>query len=221
MTENEFKKKINSIFINIDTNFFSNIEKYKMVLQAYNKKMNLTRLEKEEKIYGQYFYESILPFAQIDFNKYKNILDIGSGSGIPGIVLKLLYPNNISLTVIEANKKKADFLKFLANELNIMITLLNKRAENIQNSEREKYDLVTSRAVAELKVILEISAPYCKINGLIVEPKGKKVKIELNNAANMIDQLNLILLPKTNLIFQKNKKNDLKFPRKWTEIIKN
>jgi 16S rRNA (guanine527-N7)-methyltransferase len=214
MTENEFKKKINSIFINIDTNFFSNIEKYKMVLQAYNKKMNLTRLEKEEKIYGQYFYESILPFAQIDFNKYKNILDIGSGSGIPGIVLKLLYPNNISLTVIEANKKKADFLKFLANELNIMITLLNKRAENIQNSEREKYDLVTSRAVAELKVILEISAPYCKINGLIVEPKGKKVKIELNNAANMIDQLNLILLPKTNLIFQKNKKNDLKFPRK-------
>jgi 16S rRNA (guanine527-N7)-methyltransferase len=181
MNKELFTNTITDNFKSFDKKFFDKIEIYKVFLQQYNKNVNLTRLDNEHLIYGEYFLDSILPFKTIDFSKYKEVLDIGSGSGIPGVVLKLLYPQ-INLTIIESNGKKVTFLKLLCEKLNISAKIFFKRAEEMRNNEREKFDLVTSRAVSELNQILEISVAYCKVNGLIVEPKGTKYQEELERA---------------------------------------
>jgi 16S rRNA (guanine527-N7)-methyltransferase len=173
MNKIEFINNIQKIFKNIPLNFFDQIEKYKEFLQEYNQKTNLTRLDDERIIYAEYFYESIIPYKDCNFINVNKVLDIGSGSGIPGIILKLLCPN-ISLTIIEANNKKCVFLKQLCKHLKIDAVILNQRAEKILSHQREHFDLVTSRAVAPLSIIVELSLPYLKINGLLIEPKSRK-----------------------------------------------
>lgn len=230
MDQNEFIKLIKKNFINVDKLFFDNIEKYKIVLQNYANKFNLSKLINEDKIYSEYFYNSIIPYSKINFNEITTVLDIGSGSGIPGVIIKLIYPH-IKLTIIEATTKKVEFLKILMSELNIKANIINKRAENISTNEYETFDLVTSRAVAALKVLLEISTPYCKINKYIVEPKSIKASDELLASSKIIKLLNLKLIDEIKftseneyfhdvLIFKKLAKTNHKYPRSWKEIIK-
>jgi 16S rRNA (guanine527-N7)-methyltransferase len=173
MNNIDFAINLKKIFPKIPDDFFAQINRYKLFLQKYNQKTNLTRLADENKIYSEYFYESIVPYKDFDFVKIQSLLDIGSGSGIPGIVLKLLYPY-IQLTIIESNNKKVTFLKELCYHLKIKATVLNQRAENIQNKQREQFDIVTCRAVASLPIIVELSLPYLKVNGLLIAPKSQK-----------------------------------------------
>jgi 16S rRNA (guanine527-N7)-methyltransferase len=194
MNREEFKKSINEIFVNVDKFFFNQIETYKILLQEYNRKINLTRLDSEDKVYSEYFYESIVPYKDINFKNVNSILDIGSGSGIPGIVLKLLYPH-IQLTIIESNNKKCIFLKELISKLNIDVEILNQRAEIIKSNLREYFDLTTSRAVAPLSIILELSIPYLKIGGICIEPKSKNSLQEIIGIETIINKLGGELLP--------------------------
>ena len=194
MNKIEFIDAVNKKFKNPDPHFFDQIEKYKNIIQEYDQKISLSNLVSNEKIYGEYFYESIIPYANVDFKNDTKLLDIGSGSGIPGIVLKLLYPF-ISLTIIEATVKKANFMKLLVSELNLdNVTILNKRAEDIKSFEREQFDIVTSRAVASLFAILELSTAYAKIGGLIIQPKSKNFNQELLEAKEIINKLDLQLI---------------------------
>jgi len=220
MNKESFKQNIKELFQNVQENFFEKVEKFKDFIQQKNKLFNLTRLDSNDVIYGEYFYESLKPFANVNLNS-KSILDIGSGGGVPGILLKLL-DNSISLTIIESNSKKTNFLRDLCSTLEINSEILTKRAEDITNDEREKFDIVTSRAVAELKVILEVSVPYCKVGGMIIEPKGKNYMSELENAKKIISLLNISLqkIINTDFYFIKNGKTDAKFPRKWNVIIR-
>ena len=108
----------------------------------------MTNLAKEELIYQNYFFDSIIPYRNVDFNEIKSVLDIGSGSGIPGVLLKLMF-REINLTLIEATEKKAKFIQNLANELCLEnVNVIHKRAEDIKQEEYESFDMVTSRAVA-------------------------------------------------------------------------
>jgi len=220
MNKEDFIDKTKELFPYIDEKFFQQIEKFKNFIQQKNKMFNLTRLDSDDHIYGEYFYESLKPYHNVDLTS-KAVLDIGSGGGVPGILLKLL-DNSISLTIIEANGKKSAFLKELSSNLSIETIILTKRAEDISNDEREKFDIVTSRAVAELKIILEISVPYCKVGGLIIEPKGKNYMVELNNAKKIISLLGISLqkIVETDFYFIKKEKTNSKFPRKWNVIIR-
>lgn len=228
MNQKEFVLAVKKIYPCVSETFFKQIEVYKSFLQAQNKLFNLTNLASEELIYEEYFLASIIPYQNINFSNGLNVLDIGSGSGIPGILLKLLYPS-INLTILEVNTKKVNFMKKLAEKLNINVSFLFQRAEDIKNHQREQFDLVTSRAVAELRILLEISAPYAKVNGLILEPKSIKYKEEITNAKKIINDLALSPLPiqkfigsKSNylLSYKKLKVTPNKFPQTWKEIIK-
>ena len=229
MNKTEFKQLMQKYFKNIPTDFFDQIEIYKDFVQSQNKLFNLTNLANEEVIYEKYFFDSIIDYKEIDFKQINNVLDIGSGSGIPGIIIKLLF-KHVHLTIIEATGKKVKFLNELVNKLHLDdVTIINKRAEDINENEYETFDLVTSRAVAELKILLEISAPYAKVNGLIIEPKSKKYAQELTAANTIIKKLDLSLINEYNLnihdvlhhvfIFKKQKKTNHKYPRSWKQII--
>ena len=231
MNKIEFIDAVNKKFKNPDPHFFDQIEKYKNIIQEYDQKISLSNLVSNEKIYGEYFYESIIPYANVDFKNDTKLLDIGSGSGIPGIVLKLLYPF-ISLTIIEATAKKANFMKLLVSELNLdNVTILNKRAEDIKSFEKEQFDIVTSRAVAPLFAILELSTAYAKIGGLIIQPKSKNFNQELLEAKEIINKLDLQLINQDEFTsinnyfhdvfyFKKLKKTNELYPRSWSKIVK-
>ena len=231
MNKAQFEKEILKLFPFLHDDFFKQVEVYKNFLQEKNREFNLTNLDSEQDIYSKYFYESLVPYASINLSKINSILDIGSGSGIPGILLKLVYPR-VDLAIIEATGKKAEFMKQLVKKLDLdRVEIFHQRAEDIKPSQRESFDLVTSRAVGELKVILEISTPYARVNGLIVEPKSSKYQEEENNAKSMIKSLDLakendIEFTSINGIFhhvfvyRKINKTDSKYPRSWKEITK-
>jgi len=229
MNRQEFEIAIKQNFKNIPNDFFDKVETYKKFLQAKNQEFNLTNLAKEELIYQNYFFDSIIPYKNVDFNKIKSVLDIGSGSGIPGVLLKLMF-REINLTLIEATEKKAKFIQNLTNELNLeKVNVIHKRAEDIKQEEYETFDMVTSRAVAELKAILEISVPYAKISGLIIEPKSRKFKQEFEASKRIIKELDVTLENEEEFefndtfhhvfIFKKNKNTNRKYPRSWKQIV--
>ncbi|MDR2568633.1 MAG: 16S rRNA (guanine(527)-N(7))-methyltransferase RsmG [Mycoplasmataceae bacterium] len=230
MNKVEFFELVKSFFPQTSETFFEQVEKYKVFLQEQNKITNLTRLASEEKIYGDYFFDSIIPYKEFDFGK-SSVLDIGSGSGIPGVLLKLLFPQ-ITLTIIESNNKKVDFLNKLKKVLNIEYDVKCKRAEEITANESEKFDIATSRAVARLDVLIEISTPYLKVGGILIEPKSLNGDFELSCAKNIINVLDVKLINEKKFIsptqhqedvfyFKKTKKTPVGYPRKWKDIIKN
>jgi 16S rRNA (guanine527-N7)-methyltransferase len=106
------------------------------------------------------------------------------------------------------------------------VTILNKRAEEIEKEQREAFDLVTSRAVAPLPILLEISVPYCKVNGIIIEPKGKNYLDEYKYTNKLVGMLGVKLLPikKTAngviIIGLKTKKTPTIYPRRYKDIVK-
>ena len=234
MNKNELQTFLNKKYPWLTDNQFILIEKYKQFLQQKNKIMNLTRLDSDDKFYSKYILESLLPFINLNFIDKDwsiDILDIGSGSGIPGVVLKIIYPN-LKITLLDSNSKKTTFLKELINHLGLTnIFVVNKRAEEYIKDNYEKYDLVTSRAVANLSRILELSAGFVKLNGLIIEPKSINADVEYNDALVAIKVLGLKLKSKINYILEQNTHTifmfekivhtNKKYPRCWSQIIKN
>lgn len=234
MNKNEFQSYLKNILCFVDEHTFDLIEKYKLFLQEKNKTLNLTRLDKEELIYQSYFLESILPFINLGYTNNDwndHILDIGSGSGIPGIVIKIIFPNT-KLTLLDSNGKKTKFLEELVNHLGLKdVEIIKARAEEYVINNREKFDIVTSRAVSSLNKILEISTPFVKVGGLIIEPKSLNADNELIEAKNAIEKLSISLSKTIEFnfnnhthyvfLFRKNDKTDKKYPRIWSQILKN
>ncbi len=231
MTIKEFVAKISSDFkIDNIIEFEQKIKIYHDFLQSENLKYNLTRLDSEEIIYNDYFYQSVIVYKNIHFNNIKNVLDIGSGSGIPGIVLKLIFPH-IKLTIIESNNKKANFMEMLASKLSLSdVNIIVQRAENILDNQVEYFDFVTAKAVANLESIVELCVPYCKINGCVVLPKTSKYLEEVKNFPKMLKQLNCCLMSVDIIIcgemshhvitISKKDSCSTKYPRQWACIKK-
>ncbi len=167
-------------------------------------------------------------YHMVDFNTVKTVLDVGSGSGIPGFVIKLFFPN-IKLTIIESSRKKCDFMIELAKQLHLSnVEVICQRIE--QTSTKHQFDLVTAKAVAPVEIILELLTPYAKSDGLVVVPKGKNYLKEVKNLEQELKQLNASLLMVDHLIddgidfytivAKKQGKTNPKYPRDYKKIIK-
>lgn len=196
MDKNKLKEYItrgfNQLGIELKINQKEQIIKYIDFLIKENKKYNLTSITEPKEIVKVHFLDSAGIF--VNENIKGKVIDIGTGAGFPGFVFKILNPA-IKLTLLEASLKKVNFLKFLQLELKLVegIEVLHARAEDLgQNRDyRFKYDYVTSRAVASLKILLEYTAPFCNDKGKILLYKGPSYKKELKEAQNAIDVLNL------------------------------
>jgi len=167
---------------------------YTQILLRENAKHNLTAITDPEEINQKHFADSLtlLDDAPCPVPPGASLLDVGSGGGFPGVPLKIARPD-IALTLLEATGKKADFLKGLCNELGIAAVTLNARAEAAAHEPayREKFDVVTARAVAALPVLCELCLPFVKPGGVFVAYKGprEKAEEELRGAENAIKVL--------------------------------
>lgn len=230
MNKNEFISELKKINIFITEKELSNLDTYYHLLENENQKYNLTSITEENMVYLKHFYDSLTITKGINLeNQY--ILDIGSGAGFPGLVLKIIFPN-LKVDLLDATEKKCHFLKLVIDTLKLEnINVINARAEEYAIKNRNKYDIVTSRAVAPLKHLLEYSIPLLKVNGNFIALKGN-IDSELTNIDNYYHKLHLeneeiihFNLPKENSIrtiykVKKIKDTPLIYPRKYSQIIK-
>lgn len=206
-------------------------QKYMELVLKYNEVMNLTAITDPQEFYEKHFYDSLLPCEEIDFNN-KEIIDIGSGAGFPGIPLAIAFPTS-KFTLLDPLAKRCNFLEIVIKELNLKnVKVVNKRAEDITNLERENYDIAVSRAVASLNILLELSIPYVKVNGEFIAYKGLKYQEEIDNAKEAFNQLNIHVKKiqkaklhfskeeRFNIIILKDEVTNKRFPRNFSQIKK-
>lgn len=124
----------------------------------------------------------------------KTLIDVGSGGGLPGLVLAIARPD-LAVTLLEATGKKARFLEQTASTLKLAsVSVICERAESVgapDSAERESFDIVTARAVAPLRVLLELTVPLARVGGLVVCVKGEKAADELAAAASALRELSV------------------------------
>ncbi len=228
MTKEEFLKELEKMGISITEKQIKELEKYYNLLIEENKKYNLTAITEKEEIYLKHFYDSLTVYKSIKIDK-QYICDVGTGAGFPGIVLKIVFPN-IKLDLIDATLKKCNFLKLVTEKLNLKeVNIINDRIEIYSKTNREKYDIVTSRAVAPLKHLLEYSIPLLKVKGKFVALKAN-INKELINIDNYYKKLfltnetiiefNLPIENSNRCIYtiEKTKKTPQIYPRKYSQI---
>ncbi len=231
MNKEEFVNELKKININLSNEQINMFEIYCNELIEYNKHTNLTAITDKKDIYLKHFYDSLTLVFALDFTKINTLIDIGTGAGFPGLVLKILFPH-LELTLLDSNNKKTKFLELLVKKLNLNnITIINDRSENYIKNKREKFDVVTARAVKNLPVLSELCIPYLKINGYFLAMKGsneEEIKegqetIELLNCN--IDKIINLSLPKENsqrtlLRIKKIKSTPSIYPRSYEKILK-
>lgn len=230
MNEIEFIEYLKELNIEINEEQLKKLRDYSDFLIEYNKKINLTSIINKKDIYLKHFFDSLTLYKAIDLKKVNTLCDVGTGAGFPGVVIKILFPN-IEVTLIESINKKTVFLKELVKKLNINIEIINIRAEEYSKNNKNKYDLVTCRALSKLNTISEICIPMTKIGGYFIPMKGEiNSEIEnieylklLNSKIEKIYEFNLpIENSKRSLIkINKYKKCDEKYPRSYKNIVDN
>ena len=187
MNKEEFIKQLAKDNIKIDDKTLEQLNIYKDFLIEYNKHTNLTAIKDEEDIYLKHFYDSIIVSKYYQFKNQK-ILDIGTGAGFPGMVLKIFFPD-LKLTLLDSNNKKIKFLNELCEKMNIKdINTICERAEDYCLKNRELFDIVTSRAVSNLTTLSELSIPFVKKGGYFIPLKGGN-KEEIESAKEAISIL--------------------------------
>ena len=230
MNKETFIKELEKLNIKITKNQLNQLDKYYNILITENAKYNLTNILDEEEVYLKHFYDSLTIVKGIELNN-QYICDIGTGAGFPGLVLKIIYPN-IKIDLIDATLKKCNFLNLVIKELSLKdIKVINVRVEEYAKENREKYDIVTSRAVANLKHLLEFGIPLLKVNGIFIAMKAN-IDEELNNIDNYYKKLSLsaekiikFKLPyensnRTIYIIKKDKETNKIYPRQYSKIKK-
>ena len=193
MNFEDFKKelveKLLKINIQIQNEQIEQLYNYMNLLIEWNEKINLTAITEPNEIILKHFVDSLTISKYI--NKNEKIADIGTGAGFPGIPLKILNPDN-EIVLIDSLNKRINFLNEVikSNNLN-RIQAIHARAEEIghNNNYRGQFDVVTSRAVAKLNVLLEYMLPLVKAGGKCICLKGPNTEQEIDEAKNALDIL--------------------------------
>lgn len=163
------------------------LDRYAELLVEYNKKVNLTAITEPEGIEDRHFIDSLLLAAQPEVRG--RVVDVGTGAGFPGIVLKLFRPE-IDLTLMEPTGKRVDFLKYACAELGIEAEFAKERAEEAARKRwRETFDTAVARAVADLPVLAEYCLPLVKVGGVFVAMKGSSAQDEAARGAGAVKKL--------------------------------
>lgn len=190
----ELKELFSNYNIEINDEQVDKFNRYYGLLIEWNKKINLTTIIDYDEVIKKHFLDSVLlikVFAK-DLFAHKNIIDVGTGAGFPGIPLAIMLPD-AKFTLIDSLNKRIQFLKEVIKFLQIdNITLIHARAEElgVDPNYREKYDICVSRAVAALPLLLEYCSPFVRKEGVLYMYKSLKVEEEIYSAQNALSILN-------------------------------
>ncbi len=232
MNREEFVTELEKIGIELTDNQLNSLNMYCKFLKEYNSHTNLTAITDDEGIFLKHFYDSLTITKVVDLKDYNNLIDIGTGPGFPGMVLKIVFPN-LKITLLDSNNKKIKFLEELSSKLNIKdIELYNGRVEDYLKNKRESFDIVTARAVANLPVLSELCIPLVRLDGYFIAMKGsneeeiKESDFAIKELGGSIEKIDKFELPNDggirNIIkIKKVAKTDNKYPRRYDKITKN
>lgn len=177
--------------INLSEHQYDQFIKYMRLLQEWNEKINLTAITEDEEIIKKHFIDCIKAFKSEAIKNAKNIIDIGTGAGFPGLPIAIMNPN-VQVTLLDSLNKRINFLNLVIGELGLknVITIHSRAEDGARNKElREKFDVATSRAVANMAVLSEFCLPYVRMNGYFVALKGPAIEEELKDGQKAIDVL--------------------------------
>jgi 16S rRNA (guanine527-N7)-methyltransferase len=213
---------------------YNKFMKYKELLIEWNEKINLTAIKDEEGIIKKHFIDCIKCFRFDKVKEAKNIIDIGTGAGFPGIPMAIMDDSK-QILLMDSLAKRVTFLNEVIKSLNLKnVKAMHGRAEELSKEieYRESYDIAISRAVANLKMLSELCIPYVKVNGYFVAMKGPSVDEEIEIAGSMIGNLGGVIkeviqveiedtdLRHNMVVVKKEKETPKNFPRKWSAINK-
>lgn len=228
----EMKDKMKRINIDITDKQVKKFFSYMNLLIEWNKKINLTAIIEPDEIILKHFVDSLTISKYISDGT--RVVDVGTGAGFPGIPLKI-YRQDLEITLLDSLQKRINFLDEVIRELNLeKIETVHSRVEDFGKDKkyREKFDISTSRAVANLATLSEYLLPLVKIGGKVISMKGSLIEEELENSKNAIkilggeiERVDEFDLPNSDIsrniiLIDKIKETPNKYPRKAGEPSK-
>lgn len=222
----ELKNELNKKNIMLTDKMIEQLTFYAEFLKEYNEKINLTAITEFEEVVDKHFYDSLLCVE----NELKGTLvDVGTGAGFPGVVLKIVFPE-LNVILLEPIQKRCVFLNELINKLDLKkIEVINQRGEDYSISHREEYDYVTARAVSNLNNLIEVCGAMVKIGGFFICLRGKDGEEEIKSATKAIKTMGFETMEiyikslydgssRVIAYLKKVTKTDKKYPRKYSII---
>ncbi len=240
LTKEQFIEKTAAMAKNtgltLNKNQLNKLYLYKEMLVEWNEKINLTAITDDEEIIAKHIIDSLEIVKYIE--EGQNIIDVGTGAGLPGVIIAIYFEGKVEITLFDALNKRIVFLQEVIDKLSLKnVEAVHGRAEETSKTEeyREAYDTVVSRAVARLNVLMEITVPFVKVNGTCLYMKADKTEEELGQAVKAIKELGVkylgteaydILLAEeefkhTIIRFSKQEYTKDKYPRQFAKIKKN
>ena len=191
-----------------------------------NKVMNLTAITEPEQVAKLHLLDCLSLLTVADLAS-KRMIDVGCGAGFPGVPVKIACPQ-VELTLLDSLGKRMNWLETILPQLGVEATCITARAEEAITTRREQYDIATSRAVARLNILLELTAPYVKVGGYVLAMKGTAAQEELDEAKNAIRRLGLKLekvaqfpvdgTAHTVIVLKKVANTPPQYPRRYAKI---
>jgi len=227
MNKELFIEELSKLNVTLSKKQLEQLDKYYELLIEWNEKINLTRITEYEDVYLKHFYDSLTIAKVVDLSTKQTLCDVGTGAGFPGVVLKIVYPN-LKITLVDSLQKRVNYLNEIVKELGLEdIHAIHSRGEDF----KETFDVVTARAVANLKMLSELCIPMVKVNGYFIAMKAnaeeeiKESKNILNELNSTIEEVNEFNLPKedskrTLIKIKKTKETNKKYPRTIDKIRK-
>jgi len=175
----DLKTTLTNDKIDLPNNFFQKVQKYKEHLFKWNKIHNLTGAKNEQTL-NEFIYDAVFPVSFLP--KVNSLMDIGTGAGFPGMILAFALPDT-EVMLVEPLTKRASFLQFIKADLGLdNVTVVKKRVENMQ---AQVFDLITSRAVTDTKILLKLSENFRDEHSKLLFYKGEKVFDEVDTNLSM------------------------------------
>ena len=191
-----------------------------------NEVMNLTAITEPDQVAKLHLLDSLTVLRCADLAG-KKLIDVGCGAGFPGVPIAIASPTT-SVTLLDSLGKRMTWLETVLPQLGVRAECVTARAEEAVADRRESYDFATSRAVARLNILLELTAPYVKVGGAVLAMKGAAAKEELAEAGGAIAKLGLKLeavreFPMDDtthavIVLRKVKPTSPKYPRRYAKI---